>query len=134
MEEWLFSFRRLFGEPSEGKNDAQSFKESKHKEERTWKKCADQNPGYKVFDAGGKVVYEPKAAEPAVKVPFLVRVSVPDLNIRTGPGTDYPRTGMFTGIGTFTIVEVKKGKGSSEGWGRLKSGAGWIALSLVKRV
>lgn len=98
------------------------------------KKCADQNPGYKVFDADGKIVYEPKAAEPAVKVPFLVRVSVPDLNIRTGPGTDHPRTGMFTGIGTFTIVEVKKGKGSSEGWGRLKSGAGWIALSLVKRV
>ena len=29
------------------------------------KKCADQNPGYKVFDADGKVVYEPKAAEPA---------------------------------------------------------------------
>ena len=28
------------------------------------KKCADQNPGYKVFDADGKVVYEPKAAEP----------------------------------------------------------------------
>lgn len=98
------------------------------------KKCADQNSGYKVFDADGKIVYEPKAAELEVKVPFLVRVSVPDLNIRTGPGTDYPRTGMFTGIGTFTIVEVKDGKGSSEGWGRLKSGAGWIALSLVKRV
>lgn len=28
------------------------------------KQCADQNPGYKVFDADGKVVYEPKAAEP----------------------------------------------------------------------
>ena len=37
------------------------------------KKCADQNPGYKVFDADGKVVYEPKAAEPAVNVPFLVK-------------------------------------------------------------
>lgn len=98
------------------------------------KKCADQNPGYKVFDADGKVVYEPKTAEPVVKVPFLVRVSVPDLNIRTGPGVDHPRTGKFTGVGTFTIVEVKDGKGSSEGWGRLKSGAGWIALSLVKKM
>ncbi len=99
------------------------------------KECAGQNQGYKVFDADGKVVYDPKkAAETTVKVPFMVRVSVPDLNIRTGPGVDHPRTGMFTGIGTFTIVEVKKGKGSSEGWGRLKSGAGWIALSLVKRV
>lgn len=97
-------------------------------------KCADQNPGYKVFDADGKIVYEPKSAEPEVKVPFLVRVGVPDLNIRTGPGTDYPRTGMYTGIGTFTIVEVKDGKGSSEGWGRLKSGAGWIALYYTKRI
>ena len=31
-----------------------------------------------------KVVYEPKAAEPAVKVPFLVKVSISDLNIRKG--------------------------------------------------
>ena len=98
------------------------------------RKCADQNLGYKVFDADGKVVYEPKVVEPAVKVPFLVRVSVSDLNIRTGPGVNHPRTGKFTGVGTFTIVEVKDGKGSSEGWGRLKGGAGWIALSLVKRV
>ena len=52
------------------------------------KKCADQNPGYKVFDADGKVVYEPKAPEPAMKVPFLVKVSISDLNIRKGPGTD----------------------------------------------
>ena len=51
---------------------------------------------------------EPKAAETEVKVPFLVRVSVPDLNIRTGPGTDCPRTGMFTGIGTFTIVRKER--------------------------
>lgn len=55
------------------------------------KKCADQNLGYKVFDVDGKVVYEPKAAEPAVKVPFLVKVSISDLNIRKGPGTDYGR-------------------------------------------
>lgn len=44
------------------------------------KKCADQNPGYKVFDADGRVVYEPRAAEPAVKVPFLVKVGISDLN------------------------------------------------------
>ena len=29
-----------------------------------------------------KVVYEPKAAEPEAKVPFLVKVSISDLNIR----------------------------------------------------
>jgi hypothetical protein len=38
-----------------------------------------------------KVVYEPKAAEPEVKVPFLVKASISDLNIRKGPGTNYDR-------------------------------------------
>lgn len=97
------------------------------------KKCANQNPGYKVFDADGKVVYEPKSAELAVKVPFLVRVKIKDLNIRRGPGTNFAREG-FIPIGTYTIVEVQSGQGSSKGWGRLKSGAGWIALGFVERV
>ena len=97
------------------------------------KKCADQNPGYKVFDADGKVVYEPKAAEPAVKVPFLVKVIISDLNIRKGPGTDYGRV-QFIPIGVYTIMEVRSGKGSSAGWGRLKSGIGWISLDFVRRI
>lgn len=96
-------------------------------------KCADQNPGYKVFDADGKVVYEPKAAEPAVKVPFLVKVSISDLNIRKGPGTDYDRV-QFIPTGVYTIMEVRSGKGSSAGWGRLKSGIGWISLDFVRRI
>ena len=97
------------------------------------KKKADDNPGYKVFDADGKVVYEPKAVEPAVKVPFLVKVSIKDLNIRKGPGTGYDRV-QFCPVGVYTIVEVKVGQGSSAGWGRLKSGAGWISLDYTKRV
>ncbi|XCP85077.1 glucosaminidase domain-containing protein [Roseburia hominis] len=97
------------------------------------KKCADQNPGYSVFDADGKVVYEPKAAEPAVKVPFLVKVSIKDLNIRSGPGTDYGRV-QFCPVGVYTIVEVRSGKGSSAGWGRLKSGIGWISLDFVRKI
>ena len=97
------------------------------------KKCADQNQGYRVFDADGKVVYEPKAAEPAVKVPFLVKVSISDLNIRKGPGTDYDRV-QFIPIGVYTIMEVRSGKGSSAGWGRLKSGIGWISLDFVRRI
>lgn len=66
--------------------------------------------------------------------PFLAKVSISDLNIRKGPGTDYATTGKFTGVGTFTIVEVKSGKGSDAGWGRLKSGAGWVSLDYAKRV
>lgn len=67
-------------------------------------------------------------------VPFLARVSITDLNIRKGPGTDYARTGQYTGKGVFTITEVKSGKGSAKGWGRLKSGAGWISLDYASRI
>ena len=66
--------------------------------------------------------------------PFLVRVSISNLNIRKGAGTNYAATGMYTGKGVFTITEVKARKGSSAGWGRLKSGAGWISLDYAKRV
>ena len=97
------------------------------------KKCADQNPGYKVFDADGKVVYEPKAAEAAVKVPFLVKINIKDLNIRKGPGTGYDRV-QFCPVGVYTIVEVKSGAGSKAGWGRLKSGIGWLSLDFCQRL
>ena len=96
------------------------------------KKCADSNPGYKVFDASGNVIYAPTSA--SSDVPFLVKVSISDLNIRKGPGTDYARTGKFTGKGVFTIVEVSSGKGSTAGWGRLKSGAGWVSLEYCQRL
>lgn len=67
-------------------------------------------------------------------VPFKVRVEITDLNIRTGAGTNYAKTGEKTGIGTFTIVEVKAGEGSDAGWGRLKSEAGWISLDYATRI
>ena len=97
------------------------------------KKCADQNPGYKVFDADGNVVYEPKATEPAVKVPFLVKVSISDLNIRKGPGTNYDRV-QFCPPGIYTVLEVKAGQGSAAGWGRLKSGIGWVSLEFCQKL
>ena len=97
------------------------------------KKCANQNLGYKVFDADGKVVYEPKVAEPAVKVPFLAKVSIKDLNIRKGPGAGYDRM-QFCPVGVYTIVEVKAGAGSKAGWERLKSGIGWLSLDFVRIV
>lgn len=69
--------------------------------------------------------------------PYMVRVSIPDLNIRTGPGTDYEKTGKYTGIGLFTIVEEAKGKGASR-WGLLKAYQdkrdGWISLDHTVKV
>ena len=81
--------------------------------------------------------YDAKIDESAEKkkseTPFLVKVSITDLNIRTGPGTNYRKTGKYTGVGVFTIMEVRSGKGSTAGWGKLKSGAGWISLDYAAR-
>ena len=55
--------------------------------------------------------------------PFTVKVLIDDLNYRSEPSMNGKVNGQ-TGKGTFTIMEVKNG-----GWGRLKSGAGWIWLS-----
>lgn len=81
---------------------------------------------------------EPEKAEekPAEKPfePYIVKVNIPNLNIRKGPGTDYDRTGRFTGVGMFTIVDVKNGDGSDLGWGKLKSGMGWVSLDYTEKV
>ena len=100
------------------------------------KKCADENPGYSVFDVNGVNIYTPKTTTTAASadVPFLVKVSISDLNIRKGPGTNYAKTGKYTGKGVFTITEVKSGKGSDSGWGKLKSNAGWISLDYASKV
>lgn len=54
-------------------------------------------------------------------VPFTVKVIINDLNYRSEPSMSGKVKGQ-TGKGVFTIVEVK------DGWGRLKSDAGWIYL------
>ena len=96
------------------------------------KKCADKNKGYSVFDESGKAVYTSKVTNSTSS--FKVHISISDLNIRKGPGTNYAATGKFTGKGIFTIVETKQGTGSAKGWGKLKSGAGWIALDYTTRI
>ena len=97
------------------------------------KKCADENPGYSVFDESGKAVY----ASAAAFKPYLVRVTITNLNIRKGPGANYDRTGKYTGIGSFTIVDEADGEGASK-WGLLKSYQsgrnGWVSLDYAKRV
>lgn len=94
--------------------------------------------GHFYFGKKGKQTGSEKPAYPPTvtdtKTPFSVKVSITDLNIRTGPGTNYSKTGHCTGIGVFTITEVKSGKGSTAGWGKLLSGAGWIALDYAKKL
>lgn len=97
------------------------------------KNCADENAGYSVFDESGKVLYPSQAGF----APYLVKVSISALNIRKGPGTNYAKSGKYTGKGIFTIVEEANGPGASR-WGLLKSYQknrdGWISLDYGKRV
>ena len=68
------------------------------------------------------------------ETPYRVEIGIPDLNIRKGPGTDYAKTGKYTGKGVFTVIEESKGSGSDKGWGKLKSGAGWVSLDFTTRI
>lgn len=66
---------------------------------------------------------------------YAIRVSIEDLNMRTGPSTKYPSIGYIK-PGVYTIVEV------NGNWGRLKSRQRyngkwvdvWISLKYVKKI
>lgn len=64
---------------------------------------------------------------------YTVRVTANALNIRKGPGINYGTNGIITDKGVYTIVEEKTGTGSTKGWGKLKSGAGWISLDYTTK-
>lgn len=96
------------------------------------KAYVNKHPKYSVFDENGNCVYAGKKATPFK--PFRVRIDVPNLNIRSGPGINYDKTGDYTRVGEFTVVNVAEGPGSKSGWGELKSGAGWISLDHARRV
>lgn len=59
--------------------------------------------------------------------PFTVQVLISDLNYRSTGSMSGKVLGQ-TGKGTFTITEVKNG------WGKLKSGTGWIYLENTSHV
>ena len=63
----------------------------------------------------------------ATSTSYLVKVTANALNIRKGPGTNYAIVGRITNKGSYTIVK------KSNGWGKLKSGAGWISLKYTKK-
>lgn len=65
-------------------------------------------------------------------VNYIVRVKIKDLNIRSGPGTQYTIRGKVI-PGAYTIIQESNGTGASK-WGKLKSGAGWISLDYVTKL
>jgi len=62
---------------------------------------------------------------------YMVRVKIPDLRIRELPTTKSYSPG-YIAPGNYTIVENKNAEGYT--WGKLKSGAGWIALEYTVRI
>lgn len=59
---------------------------------------------------------------------YLVRITANVLNVRSGPGTNYGVNTSVKKNEVYTIV------GEENGWGKLKSGAGWISLQYTTRL
>lgn len=58
---------------------------------------------------------------------FTVQITASSLNVRKGPGTSYAVAQTVSKGKVFTIVQQQGG------WGKLKSGAGWISLKYTAR-
>lgn len=55
--------------------------------------------------------------------PYVVRITASALNVRSGPSTKYKINTTVKKNELYTIIA------ETDGWGRLKSGAGWICLN-----
>ena len=58
---------------------------------------------------------------------YTVKITTDVLNVRSGPGTNYNITTKVKKNEVYTIVET------SNNWGKLKSGAGWICLDYTSK-
>lgn len=102
----------------------------------------DQSETVKKRRASYGEIYYNKYADrtTGTKLPYQIRVTIPDLYIRKGPGVSYQKI-KFTGVGSFTIVEEADGKINGQGtigkWGLLKayqkSRNGWVCLSYTQK-
>ena len=69
-----------------------------------------------------------KAPAPVPTTGYVVRITADELNVREGPGTEYPVVQTVRRGEAFTIVQQE------DNWGFLKSGVGWICLDYTQRV
>lgn len=77
----------------------------------------------------GAAAEEPKAPAPITPpFPYLVKIMTDVLNVRSGVGTQNKITTTVRRGQVYTIVD------EVSGWGKLKSGAGWICLAYTIKV
>ena len=95
--------------------------------------CKNIGQGYKVFDLNGKVMFDSdKYINPTIHVVtvtnYKVVVTTDKLRIRKSPSTSATVVGYIKKNEVYTIVDEQNG------FGKLKSGAGWISLDYVRKV
>lgn len=111
--------------------DAASQKGAYTSRDNAIKHCKTLGSEYKVYDENGVQVYPATSNTKPTSttfVPYVVKITAKNLNVRKGPGTNYAVATTIPQGGAYTIVEEK------DGWGKLKSGAGWIDLVHTKKL
>ena len=79
--------------------------------------------GQKFFDR-----YAKSAPSDLPSLPYIVRIIAGTLNVRQGPGLQYAPVTTVKKGSAYTIVDRRNG------WGKLKSGVGWIDLNYTEYV
>ena len=74
------------------------------------------------------VAFNGQSIESSVFNPYLTRITASVLNVRSGPGITYKITTQVKKNQIYTIIDEKNG------WGKLKSGAGWISLDYTEKL
>nr|WP_308742116.1 N-acetylmuramoyl-L-alanine amidase [uncultured Anaerocolumna sp.] len=92
-------------------------------------------PAYFVNDSNAWIAFKNEISGKVVEskpsksdIPYMVKVTADVLNIREDAGTGYKVTGQIKDNGVYTIVEEK------DGWGKLKSGVGWVSLKYCEKL
>ena len=74
------------------------------------------------------LAYTQKATVAVSNPAYIVKITAGSLNVRSGPGASYSITSVVKKNEKYTIVDEKSG------WGKLKSGVGWISLAYTQKV
>lgn len=121
-------------------DDNESQKGIYNKKENAIEACKKIGNGYSVFDTNGNIIFTAEASttedEPKLQTtlsstsfkPYVVRILNDELNVRGGPSTKHKINSVVKKNQLYTIVAEKNG------WGKLKSGAGWISLNYTKKI